>query len=118
MRPRTAYISQRVFSHNGWKQAKDDDVDYRFNWNDFAVSQGTTLASVAYSTRAGGLTAASNSVSNGVASVKLTFDTIGRKNLKMVATMNDATTHTRNQLIEVYDPNEAINESTDIWGAP
>lgn len=115
MRPRTGYISQRTFAHNPWKQPKDDTVDYKFHWNDFAVSQGTTLSSVAYSTRSGNLTVANNNVSSGTATAQFTFSSIGRKNVRMTGTMADGTTHNRNQIIEVYDPVD-LETYSDIWG--
>jgi len=105
MRAREAYVSRSsVVSRD--RQAKSDTCDYKFNWNDFAVSQGTTLSSVAYSTQSGGLTAASNSVTSGVATVTITFSSFGKKNVKMIGTMADGTTHTRNIIIDAYDPDD------------
>jgi len=115
--PRRAYVSpygsRRVIKR--WRQAEDDDRDYQFIWKDLATSEGTTLSSVAYSTRQGNLTVANNSVSSGVATCTMTFTATGRKNVKMIATMADGTTHTKNILIDVYDPDEVIAEH-DIWG--
>ena len=118
---RSAYISpvnnQRIVKR--WNQAKDDDRDYTFYWNDFAVSEGTTVSSVAYTTRAGNLTAASNTVTSGVAKIKLTFSSTGKKLVKMIATMADSSTHTKNFVINVYDPDELLLEDRgDIWGVP